>query len=264
MDTVSKDSVGTEPIRCMKHMGLRSAFSLIEMLAVLAIIAVLAVLVLGIDNRNEGFYLGNGQRIASSVFQAARHVATSRGAKTRVIVYRGGGPAGNDASNDASKQLRFIGIVFEDTSTAPSTWKPANAGTYLPENVYFVPSDTPLNSFVSAVDVTLLRSQLDNNAAIPTGSFSFPSVGANPDSWYYFEFDQQGFSKTPGANFVLAAGEKIAPAGNNVTYSIELNNPNAVVGFQVRKMGGLIPFEHNASAVSAGDDSDSGGDNNGP
>ena len=216
----------------------RSGFSLIEILTVIAIISVLAGFVLRVSSGGRGYALKNGQRIAANVFQAARTMALSRQTETRVIIYAGI----NDEDNDTAKQLRFMGIVYKDAS---SNWVPANAGVFLPENVYFVPpADNPGgNSFLLSVG-SLTKSDVSSTP----DAIAFPVSGGAAENWYYYEFDKRGLY-TPATStnnlFVITTGEKAPPPDPNTAnllYSITFNNSDAIAGFAVRRTGGVMHF----------------------
>lgn len=238
---------------------LASGFTLVELLAVIAIIGVLAGFALGIRPSGEGYTLGNGQRIAASVFQSARSISVMKQTETRVIIYRGGG-SGN--RNNTSKQLRYMGVLYKAKAKdqTDARWLPANAGVYLPDGVYYIApnmndSGVPYY-FVNHIDVGVRESNinsmfsssnnLNNTSLMDDGnhfSASFPTADStDTDSWFFYEFDQRGLSRNPGALFVIAAGERVEPGSDNVDYSVRLPNPYAVAGFVVRKMGGVVHF----------------------
>lgn len=224
----------------------RRAFTLVELLAVIAIIGALAVVVtFTFDGGNESYALGNAQRIAASVFQSARSIAVLKNTETRVIIYRGGSTGGR---NDSNKQLRYMGVIFKNKQT--DEWQPANSGTYLPDGVYFVPPNPGgagnAFGFVAGTSGELKESAItyvgDSSDNRFDYSVSFPSVDGDLDSWFFYEFDNRGLSLNPGALFVVAAGERVAPSGGNVAHSITFENQYAVAGFAVRKMGGVTLF----------------------
>lgn len=223
-------------------------FTLLELLAVITIIGIIVGFSLGIKPNGEGYALGNGQRIAASVFQSARAIAVMKQTDTRVIIYRGGSTADR---NDASKQLRFMGVVYR--SKVDGQWLPANAGVYLPEGIYFIAPSAKSSGvpyyFVTDMDNAMRVSDIKY---IPHSSapdyethflVSFPTAqGPHHDAWFFYEFDSRGLSRNPGALFVLAAGDKVEPGSAHVSYSVNFPNAYAVAGFIVRKIGGVVHF----------------------
>lgn len=239
------------------------AFTLIELLAVIGIISVLAVIIgASLGGGNASVSLGNGQRIASGIFQAARSVAIVKGSRARVIIYKEGKRSFN---NDTTKQLRFMGIVYESTTT-PGEWIPANSGTYLPEGIYFLPPDYSTNSdylnglisgkslsgssnagntddlSISSFNYTNTGDSNDNANDFDVSYPVFSRSGSDEDTWYFYEYNSRGISENPGAYFVLAAASKDAPTKDDQLYSLNFDNQYAVSGFAIRKLGGVSMY----------------------
>ncbi|MGE9295445.1 MAG: hypothetical protein ACQKBV_04070, partial [Puniceicoccales bacterium] len=175
---------------------------------------------------------------------AARTIATTRNTEARVIIFADG-----DGVDAESKRLRYIGVVYWDDNGTPSNagddfWKPANAGTYLPGGIYYVPSDGDTISASPDASGTLLRS---DNLPEPVMTVSFPTErGQDQDDWYFYAFDGSGNARstdaTPNAPrsyagqiVVLAAGR---PSGDGET--ILVDNPYSAMGLAVRRIGGTM------------------------
>ncbi|WOO43386.1 prepilin-type N-terminal cleavage/methylation domain-containing protein [Rubellicoccus peritrichatus] len=208
---------------------LRRGFSMVELLAVIAIISVMAVLIgVALGGGNESVALGNAQRIASSIFQSARSVAVLKQTPTRVIIY-----GDNGSQTDPSKFLRYIGVVYDDPDTAAVDWVGVNAGTYLPEGVYFMPDSRP-SSLVDATGGNMQSSNFNNSSS--TDNISFPVRSGAAENFYYYEFDSNGMSENPGGTFVIHSGRK---SGED---EVTVDNEFAVAGFAIRRIGGVTLF----------------------
>lgn len=222
--------------------GTRRGFSMIELLAVVGIISVMAVIIgVSLGGKNESLSVGNGQRIASSVFQSARSIAVLRQAHTRVIIYR-------DHANDPQKFLRYMGVVYlkDGVNLLDATvddWIPANQGTYLPEGVFYVPDDvvglTGVNIDTSDYGNDLLVSD-PNYSGTSTMSAKFPVVGSSSsEDYYFYQFDKNGMSDNPGGYFVINAADT---GFDGTDETVDFKNPLTVSGFAIRRIGGVTLF----------------------
>ncbi len=220
-----------------KHLPRRRGFSMVEMLTVVAIISIMAVLIgVGLSGGNESVSLGNGQRIAASIFQSARSIAVLRQTQTRVLIYGDQGSGTN--GTDPRKFLRFMGVVYlidNGDENDPDDWIPANQGTYLPEGVFFMPNSLPTGgggSVTAPSGTEVAKNQSD------TDDLKFPNAQASStENFYYYGFDSNGMSENPGDTFVLNAGRVASEGGGSVT--IEVENPNTAIGFAIRRIGGV-------------------------
>ncbi len=231
------------------HRSSRRGFSLIELLAVITIIAIMAA-VIGINLKpNEGASLRAAQASATSMFQAARTVASMRRTEARVIIFKKG--SGEDAEG---KFLRYMGVVYWDDEN--QTWVPANSGMYLPAGVYYIPNDYSSAGVQTGDEVsTLLASE-----TAPTDSMKFPVTTGAADEWYYYSFDGSGTARSTGQSpgttpegfagraVVFASGQAMPPSGEP---SITVNNEFSTAGFVIRRIGGVLPLNDYDQVESA-------------
>ena len=179
-----------------------SAFTLIELLVVISIILIASSIIFIGGGGGGGAALSSSQRIVSGVAQGARGQAILKNAKTRLIIYTDG------ATNaDEEKKLRFFGIVYEDTETAPGNdWKAATQGTYLPEGIYFNEALSSSNGWSSANTMTI---------NYPRKTTQVEGTG---DEFYYYEFNSNGTIGDTFANtwLVLQGGTLKPNAGGTL------------------------------------------------
>lgn len=226
-----------------------TAFTLVELLAVIAIIGIMAAVIgLGLQG-NESSAVRAGERIAASVFQAARTTALMRQTEARVIIYAGGNGADQEA-----KFCRFMGVVYWDPDQGASgDWVAANTGVYLPDGAYYIPPSAPGNvgggTIEEGPDVSegLLASTPLPDAA--TARISFPVTGSTPDEWWYYAFDSTGSARSSGIGggpplsyagdiFVIAAGRPGPPEGTGPIVIVD--NEYVTAGLALRRVGGTI------------------------
>lgn len=221
----------------------RSAFTLIELLVVIAIIAVIGAGGVALVKWNTSKQsLLTGQQQLMSAFEEARLVATSKGTRARVVIYKG---------DDVSRKLRQVGIIYEafDEYGENMGWVSVSAGAMLPKGVFFVP---PSGEFKTLVDLNpqfkdsdVIKSTFRNGlTGAPTvvgmsnfGSKRPQSIGEGGGDWYCYEFSPEGLSENPSAVIVLATGNI------NNKGQIILENPFEIMGFSVLKFGKVVGFK---------------------
>lgn len=229
---------------------LRRGFSLVELLAVIAIIAIMAAVIGVAVKPNEGANLKSAQAAATSMFQAARTVASMRRTEARVIIYAGGS---SEADNE-QKFLRYMGVVYwgdpDPTDTTEEyMWLPANAGMYLPQGVYYIPNG--LSGVEKGPDAG--GESIKQSDPTETENISYPVVTDDPDKWYYYSFDDGGSARSvsyvenspsthnisfAGKSVVFASGE-LAPPDQGET-KVVINNIYSTAGFVIRRIGGVL------------------------
>ena len=118
----------------MNRIGRKSGFTLVELLVVISIILIASSIIFIGGSGGDGASLSSSLRITSGIANGARGQAILKNAKTRLIIH-------NDKDGNIDKYRRFIGIVYEDTSTSgvENDWIAGTQGTYLPEGIYFDP-----------------------------------------------------------------------------------------------------------------------------
>jgi prepilin-type N-terminal cleavage/methylation domain-containing protein len=152
------------------------AFTLIELLVVISIILIASSIIFIGGNGGDGVKLSSSQRIVSGIAQGARGQAILKNAKTRLIIY-----ADSATDREDDKYLRFFGIIYEDNNN-PGQWIAATQGTYLPEGIYFDPTQSTKNGsswFIGAKD----KHQYPLTVA--------KAAGTGQD-YYYYEFNSNG------------------------------------------------------------------------
>ncbi|QTN34053.1 prepilin-type N-terminal cleavage/methylation domain-containing protein [Akkermansiaceae bacterium] len=171
--------------------GIRSGFTLVEVLTVIAIIAILmGAGAIGLGNINAG--KGTSSAIASceALFEEARTIAVSKRCKARVMVLA--------ADPTKEKYLQRVVIIHEEIdangAVVPDRWILASRGYDMPSGTYF----------------SYQYSELEPGGKIP--EFTLTTAKADyAGKYYYYEFNGEGIFDKPGSSFVIGAG--VRPKG---------------------------------------------------
>jgi len=188
----------TISIRRYRHLSAQ-AFTLVEMLVVIAIMSILmvagAVGLSGIGGKG----VTTGVTSADSIFNEARTIAMGQGAKTRVLVAR-------TLSNNSSENLRRIVVVSQeldaDGNPRPNVWILSSRGTLLPDRTYFSQDFSKEN-------------HASNSGSIRTMNLESPIPRNFQGEYFYYEFNEQGISDSPGASFIIGSGARNVSDANS-------------------------------------------------
>lgn len=237
-------------------------FTLTELLVVIGLIMVLATIMgVAFSGRSGAAALPTAQRIAASVFQAARGTAilnpsVRTGAALDSDTVRLGDPRvriliHNDPS-DPDRYLRFFGTVIGgiDPTDNQLKWSAVTQGTTLPSGLYFVPP-TGGAPAVAGEDMPA-RSQ--SGAPTPTMSLEFPRAGLRTagtgPTWLVYEFDSSGRAVSVDLNRVVIATGFFRQDGS-AGATIYFDNPFSVTGFVVLPSGTLALYRDPDDIVAA-------------
>jgi prepilin-type N-terminal cleavage/methylation domain-containing protein len=162
-------------------------FTLVEMLVVIAIMSVLMTAgAIGLSGAG-GKGVTSGVAGAESLFDEARAIAIGQRTKARVMIAK-------DLTNDKSGNLRKMVVVSEeldaDGKPKPGSWILSSRGLLLPDQTFFSQDYSKKES----------GGPIDVMPSLPNAKAAFAG------SYYYYEFNAEGISTSPGASFILGAG----------------------------------------------------------
>ncbi|WP_052293180.1 prepilin-type N-terminal cleavage/methylation domain-containing protein [Coraliomargarita akajimensis] len=193
-------------------------FTLIELLVVITIIVVAASIIMVAGRGGEGTALRASQRILSGIANGARGQALLKNAETRLIIY-GANPGGSNFDYD--KYRRFFGIVYRDPSDS-TKWIAATQGTYLPEGIYFDPTES--------------AAETGFKINYPRATPQTEGVG---DEYYYYTFNSNG---TIGSDFqngpLIIRAMSLRPASSgNLELVVDAAQEKIISGMIFRRAG---------------------------
>ncbi|HTB62815.1 MAG TPA: type II secretion system protein, partial [Opitutales bacterium] len=264
-------------------------FTLVEIMMVVSLIAILAYVVgVSITGGSAGMALGNAQRNLLVMVEAAQSAAQRNHTRARLIIFSDKnwlpGSSPQSGTIDA-KILRYYGVISAfsddptvkteagvlDGKTAPyHVWQAETEGTFLPEDVYFVPSeqsqfaldlpnfaqDTKNNAVTAAYTYPQTPTIMDDHPGVTTGvmQLNFPLLQAvdTTGDWYYFiEFAPDGFFYNTNGNNNIYLGQAIHPTESTIDFMGTGATPSLkFTGVQLRMLGGAEAFRSTDDFIS--------------
>jgi len=222
----------------------RAGFTLVEMLVVISIITImLSAGAIGLKNLSQSGGVSAAIPIAESVFSHARELAVGKASNARILI--------NADRNNDDKYLRYMVVAYEwEDENGDKKWIAESRGSLLPKGVYFSQKYS-------------LESHSDGVGSIETEQMSlFASIDASAPnqslstSYFFYEFNAEGNSLTPGASYVINTGSK---APRKEFARVKSDSINGFGGFIISKQGATSSFRHPdqigiSGRVSAGDE----------
>ncbi|MFU8892937.1 MAG: Tfp pilus assembly protein FimT/FimU [Luteolibacter sp.] len=163
----------------------RKGFTLVELLTVIAVVSILMTAgAIGLKNLSSGKSVGSAVTQAEAMFHFARQAAVANNTSSRVLIAKSLAGSGARHSDD----LRRILVAIYDTET--SQWELTDRGEFLPQDVFFS------QEFSRTAEGTAIQSE--SNITGLSAAFS--------GEFFFYEFNSEGISTTPGAGFVVGSG----------------------------------------------------------
>lgn len=222
----------------------KRGFTLLELLIVLAIMGVMMGIVSFGLMGGGGAELGAAQRELLGLINNARTQAALNGRDTRLIV--------NDDGSDLEKFHRYVEIVTRDANSSEE-WLVQGEGRFLPEGIYFVPTDDSQATFSDDWLETAYSHWSTKRSETFTLGESFKGKRKEGDGvkFNYVEFDDSGNlvcsqeqdSTSPTAPLMVLA--KGSPDPSSSTKPVRFENAENIIGIQMRRYGGFAVLDVN-------------------
>jgi len=159
-------------------------FTLVELLTITVVVSILMTIgAIGLNNLSSGKGVGSAVSQAEAMFHLARQAAVANNTNARVLVSKSLAGSGQRHGDD----LRRILVALQDPETGQ--WELTDRGEFLPPNVFFS------QNFSRNADGTAIQS-----GTIPGLSAAFSG------EFFYYQFNSEGVSTTPGSGFVVGTG----------------------------------------------------------
>lgn len=213
------------PLPCFTSYRSRGGFSLVELLTVIAIISILMTVgAIGIGGITGGKGVTNGVATSEVLFEEARGLAVSKRTNARVLIAR-------NLSGAPENNLRLIAVAFQKTDPVTgelqSDWELSGRGSVLPDQTYFSQDYSK-------------KSHKGDGGQLDTESFTNFSQAYNGE-YFYYEFNSEGISQTPGASFVIGTGARPPNAS--------AETKPRVVGSAKKDFGGFVIWRNGRTSV---------------
>ena len=216
----------------------RAAFTLVEMLVVIAIISILMTAgSIGLSGMG-GKGVTSGVATVESLFDEARTTAVGRNLRSCVLVAK-------TLTNNSADDLRRVIVAYEETDptgqakdpTSPTpNWVLSSRGAVLPDQTYF-------SEKFSKKDHAAGSGSIDTVASSKLKSSPGQAVKkAYEGTYYIYEFNAQGITKTPGASFILGSGARNAAKPSSA-------QPPRVTSAAKRDFGGFVIWRNGRTSV---------------
>lgn len=220
----------------------RQAFTLVEMLVVIAIMSVLMTAgAIGLGGMG-GKGVTSGVASAESLFDEARSIAVGQNLRACVLV------AKTLPSNPADNFRRIV-VAVEETETSTTSadfgkaknpdsdtpnWVITSRGEVLPDQTFFSQEYSKRDHSAGSGAISEVLSAKLQSAPGKAVKASYAGT------YYIYEFNSQGISKTPGSSFVIGAGAR------------PTNIPNAkprVTSAGKRDFGGFVVWRNGRTST---------------